>query len=51
MSLVHILLLILGVVLLVAGGVRLLRWRAWVDGAILIALGIVVLVIGGFVSV
>jgi uncharacterized membrane protein len=51
MSAVHLLLLILGIVLIVVGVARLIRWRAWVDGVILVVIGLIVLIAGGFLDV
>lgn len=50
MSVVHLLLLILGIILVVVGAVRLIRWHAWVDGIIAVVIGLILLAYGGFIS-
>lgn len=49
MSVVHLILLVLGIVLLVVGVVRLAN-RFWIDGAIAVVIGLVLLGAGGFIN-
>jgi hypothetical protein len=50
MSLVHLLLLILGVVLVIVGAIRLAKWHAWVDGLICVIVGLLLLGFSGAIS-
>lgn len=45
----HLILLLLGILLLVAGVIRLIN-RSWLDGAIIAVIGLVLLAYGGFIG-
>lgn len=51
MGIVNLVLLILGLVLVISGAIRLARYRAWVDGIVLVVFGLILLAVGGFINV